>query len=234
MKLALVFLALSLPAFAATEGFYDELQADRFVKDHLPARVVTAQARDKAWGEARMAMNDGLLAGGAVMRALQTRRISVVFAAQKEPAKTVVVDGHPLISLSDALPPNRLVYGPLVAAEIAKTMFTDMPDCAERSYMRSDFAARVFYEMGGSFKDLPMVEGSRADAVRAAVYAWIPESAETAIYELGRAEGVPSLLELEQKADPKTADALRKIEERFNGYLVQEAMSGDRRTAFGR
>lgn len=56
----------------------------------------------------------------------------------------------------------------------------------------------------------------------AAVSAWAKD-AQTALFELGRAEGVPDLPELESRAaDPKTSAALEAADRRFVSFLNDE------------
>jgi hypothetical protein len=136
--------------------------------------------------------------------------------------KRGVVNGRAAILLSDTLPPRPRVYAALIAAEAVKQMYEDMPACAERSYMRMATAARVFAELGGEFKTLPLVDGDRVDAVKAAVGAW-SGGAECALDALAQSDGVPTISELRQKAaDPKTIAALDAANTRFTAFLMDE------------
>ncbi|MFI5347564.1 MAG: hypothetical protein ACHQ51_14410 [Elusimicrobiota bacterium] len=199
---AALLLAVSLPAFAqnrAAEIDFSNARAD--------------MARARALQSALTAMNDGPEAGGAVSRLLDEQGITVEFAAQPEAAVTVTAGGKTTIRLSDTLPAHPRVYAPLIAAEAAKRMFSGMPACAERSYMRAATAARVFAELGGDFKSLPVVDGDNADAVKASVWAWTTD-AQTALEAAGRKDGVPYLADV---AAPGDAEKL------FVSFLMNES-----------
>lgn len=210
--LAAALLSAALPAFAqnrAAEIDFDNARAARAASD-----------RSRALQTALVAMNDGPEAGGAVMRLIEEKKISVELATQPEAAKTVTDAGRVVIRLSDALPAHPRVYAPLVAAEAAKLMLADMPASAERSYMRGAIAARAFAELGGSFKSLPVVDGDRADAVKDAVAAWTAD-AQTALNEAGRADGVPLLADI-KPADAKAAADVSAADRRFIAFLLEE------------
>jgi hypothetical protein len=184
--------------------------------------AATAKARSAALDAALTAMNDGPEAGGRVIALLKEKKIDVRFAAQPEAVTSGVVDGRQAILLSDVLPAHPRVYAPLIAAQAAKTMYADMPACAERSYMRAATAARVFAELGGDFGELPDVDGDRALSVASAVSAWSAD-AQTAISRIAAAEKVAELPDLERNAsDPKEAAALRAADARFVAFLLDE------------
>lgn len=200
-SLFVLLMAASIPAFAqnrAAEIDFENARADA--------------ARARALQSALVAMNDGPEAGGAVTRLLDEKGITVAFAAQTEPARTATIAGKTVITLSETLPAHPRVYAPLIAAEAAKGMFADMPASAERSYMRRAIAARVFAELGGEFKSLPVVDGDAAPAVKAAVAAWLTD-AQTALQDAGRADGVPSLSDLKATGD---------AEQKFVAFLMNE------------
>ncbi|MBI3553112.1 MAG: hypothetical protein HY077_11410 [Elusimicrobia bacterium] len=207
----------------AAEQAYEGLQAGMSGQAAAARRAAeTAKIRSYALDAALTAMNDGVEAGGRVVASLGERKLDVFFATQAEAVTTGAVNGRPAILLSDALPPHPRVYAALIASEAAKGMYAGMPACAERAYMRSATAARVFAELGGDFKSLPVVDGDKADAVAAAVSAW-KDDAQTALERAGRAEGVPELPELQEKAsDPKTAAALDAANRAFTAFLLDE------------
>lgn len=109
----------------------------------------SARARAHALEATLTAMNDGPEAGGKVVAYLNDKKVEVSFADQAEAAKTATVAGRSVILLSSSLPARPRVYAPLIAAEAAKGMYAGMPACAERAYMVSATAARVFTELGG-------------------------------------------------------------------------------------
>jgi hypothetical protein len=234
---AALVLALAAPAGAqeyrqqqarAAEDAYQNLQ-------HQAAQFRSSQAASvgpRVLDVTLVAMNDGPEAGGRVMRLLDEKKIDVYLATQTETVKRGVVNGRAAILLSDALPPHPRVYAPLIAAEAAKLMYEDMPDCAERSYMRMATAARVYAELGGEFKTLPVVDGDRVDAVKTAVGLW-SDGAEGALDALAQSDHLPTIPDLQQKAaDPKTVSALEAANSRFTAFLMDE--SDARRTALQR
>lgn len=232
-----VVLALAAPAGAQE---YRQEQAKAAEDAYRALQVQQAQFRSseaanygpRVLDATLTAMNDGPEAGGRVMRLLDEKKIDVYLAPQDETVKRGVVNGRTAILLSDKLPAHPRVYAPLIAAEVAKLMFEDMPACAERSYMRGATAARVFAELGGDFKALPLVDGDRADAVKAAVAAW-SQGAESALDAAGQADGVESIPDLEAgNKDPKTAAALEAANSRFTAFLMDE--SAARREALQR
>ena len=232
-----VLLAVAVPA-GAQEYRQAQAKAAEEAYQALQARQAEFRASETAKNEPRaldvtlIAMNDGVEAGGRVMSVLSDKKIEVALASQAEPVKRGTVNGRDAILLSDKLPAHPRVYAPLIAAEAAKLMYADMPACAERSYMRLATAARVFAELGGDFKALPLVDGDRADAVKAAVGAW-SQGTESALDAAGAADGVPSIPDLPAKnADPKTAAALEAANARFTAFLLDERDA--RMSALGR
>lgn len=207
----------------AAEQAYEAQQAAISAQAAAARRAAeAAQVRSRALDAAMTAMNDGPEAGGRVIAFLNEHRIVVEFAAQDEAVKTGAVNGRAAILLSDRLPAHPRVYAPLIALESARRMYAGMPACAERAYMRSATAARVFAELGGERAKLPLVDGDKAEAVAAAVVAWTSD-AQTALYELGRAENLPELPELQEAAkDPGAAAALDAANRRFTAFLLDE------------
>jgi len=224
---AVVLALTAAPAGAQVEAYQTARAAVDTSRD-----AQAAQASGRALDATLVAMNDGVDAGGRVTAVLNENKIAVRLAKQSEAVKTVVEGGKTEIRLSDALPAHPRVYVPLIASEAAKLMYADMPACAERSYMRKATVARAFYELGGEFKELPLVDGDRVDAVKAAVSAWT-DGTESALDAAGEADGVPSIMDLEaKKPDAKTADALRAANSRFTAFLMDEM--DVRREATGR
>lgn len=222
-----VVLALAAPAGAqeyrqaqakAAEESYQALQAQTESFRAAQAKAVGPRVLDATL----TAMNDGVEAGGRVMSLLAEKKIEVYLASQDEAVKRGTVNGRDAILLSDKLPAHPRVYAPLIASEAVKLMYADMPACAERSYMRMATAARVFAELGGDFNALPLVDGDRADAVKAVVAPWA-DGTETALDAMGKADSLPSILDLEAKnQDPKIAAALEAANARFTAFLMDE------------
>jgi hypothetical protein len=225
-----IFAALALAAAAALP-----VSAQLAYPDGLGAQARAAadksKARTRALDAALVAMNDGPEAGGLVLRALDEAKIGVSFATQDAAVATGVVNGKPAILLSDALPAHPRVYAPLIAAEAAKGLFSDMPACAEREYMRAAIAARVFAELGGDFKSLPVVDGDRVPAVRDAVAAWT-QDAQTALETISKATGLLRIPDLQSAArDAKQTAELDAANKSFVSFLIDER---DARRAAGR
>jgi len=218
--LAVLVLALAAPAGAVRESQRQEMPEEAFAV----AQALAAQARRaQALSMTLIDMNDGPEASGRVLRLLEEKKITVGFATQAEPVKRGLVDGRDAILLSDALPPRLRVYAPLIAAEAAKLMYADMPECAELAYMRMATAARVFAEMGGDFKALPLVDGDLVDSVRDAVGLWADEDVQKTLDALAKLHGVEKIPVLEQQAVYlETADALYTANKRFVDFLYDE------------
>jgi hypothetical protein len=222
-----VILALAAPAGAqeyrqqqakAAEEAYQALQAQQAQFRSSEAAKYGPRVLDVTL----TAMNDGPEAGGRVMRLLDEKKIDVYLASQDETVKRGVVNGRAAILLSDKLPAHPRVYAPLIAAEAAKLMYEDMPASGERSYMIMATAARVFAELGGEMKSLPKIDGDDVPAVKDLI-SWWTFGAETAIDELARRDGVPTLPDLQAKAaDPKTAAMLEAQNSRFTSFLLDE------------
>jgi hypothetical protein len=222
-----VVLALAAPV-SAQEYRQQQAQAAGAAYQNLQAQsaAMRAGAASRANGRALdatlVAMNDGVEAGGRVTRYLDEKKIDVLLATQAEPVKRGVVNGREAILLSDALPAHPRVYAPLIALEAAKGIYTDMPACGERSYMIMATAARAFAELGGEFKALPTIDGDKVDSVKDAIYLWT-FGAETALDELARRDGVPTLPDLQaQTKDPKAAATLNVENSRFTSFLLDE------------
>lgn len=220
-KLALAVLIASVAGPAAAQMRAAE-DAISFQAKAAQRGAANASARTRAVESTLVAMNDGVEAGGRVVAFLNDKKISVYTMTQSEAVKSGWVNGQPAITLSDSLPAHPRVYGPLIALETARLMDAGTPACAERSYMRSATAARVFAELGGEFKKLPAVDGDQAPAVKDAVAAWSMD-AQSALEYLGKRDGVPGLPELEDAAkDQKTSDELQAADKKFLAFLLDE------------
>jgi len=217
MKIAALVLlaAAAVPAVAQFSAVQDAVDGAR-------ARAAATSERARTLQSTLTAMNDGPDAGGRVVAALAAANITVHLAAQSAPAALATQDGARVILVSDALPARPRVYAPLIAAAAAPLLYSDMPACAEREYMRAATAARAFFELGGDFAALPIVDGAPAAAVKNAVWAWTSD-AQTAVEEAGRRSGLRTLPELEAAAkDPKDAAALSAADQEFVSFLLDE------------
>jgi hypothetical protein len=171
-----------------------------------------------------VAMNDGVGAGEAVVAFIRERGVRIVTAEQPEAVKTV--DG--IIRLSESLPPYPRVYGPLIASEVAKMMYADMPVCAERAYMRRATAGRVWMELGGQPGTLPIVEpltGAKVDAIVEEIGSWAStDGAQMTLSKAASAENLPELPSMLDAAsrDPRQYAELAVANSRFVAFLMAE------------
>ena len=176
--LAALVLAMAVPAGAqeyrqqqaqAAEQAYAAMQAEA-AKTH--GSEVYSGIRGRALDATLDAMTSGPVAAGRVMRFLAQKKIDVQFATQAARVGSGVVNGRAAVLLSDGLYPAPPIYAALIAAEAGKSLYADMPACAERDYMRLATAARAYVELGGAI-DLAAAEAGRPDnEVNAAVLAW--------------------------------------------------------------
>jgi hypothetical protein len=219
---ALAALLLASPAFAqdraAEIDFENALQASQAAARDAQSRATIEKTL--------VAMNDGPEAGGAVVSFLREKGITVVLRTQTEASKFVVEADGKKIALSDALPAYPRVFGPLIAKEAAAQMYADMPACAERSYMRRGVAGRVWLELGGRVKDLPIVEPLTAELVSAVsgeIGLWADkDGAEWALERIGAAEKLAPIPALEQGASKELAAKLEVANKRFVAFLLDE------------
>lgn len=181
-----------------------------------------ASARARVLDVTLAAMNDGVTAGGRVIAYLNEKGVAVSVAEQAEAVKTTTADGRTSIVLSASLPAHPRAYGPLIAQEAAKMVYADMPPCGERAYMVMATAARVFQELGGEFKALPVVDGDAVPAVKDAVAAWTGsvEATVDALAARDKAGTIPDLLR--SARDQWEADEIYKADRRFTAFLLDE------------
>jgi hypothetical protein len=218
-----LFLLAVLTLPAAAQNRAAEIDFQNALEDARRQAASNAQALAKI-ETTLVAMNDGVGAGEAVVAYIRERGIRVTLATQAEAVKS---EGN-VITLSDALPAYPRVYGPLIASEVAKRMFADMPACAERAYMRRATAGRVWLELGGEPSSLPIVEpltGARVDAIVAEIGSWAStDGAQMTLYKAGQAENLPELPELMDaaRADQKKYADLAVANSRFVAFLLDE------------
>lgn len=222
--LAALLLAVAAPAFAQDRAA--EIDFQNSLQDAEVAKAARAAQNRATLERTVVAMNDGPEAGGAVMSYLGSKGVGIKLSTQSEAVKVVVIDGMKVISLSDALPAYPRVYGPLIASEAARMMYADMPACAERAYMRRGTAGRVWVELGGQPKDLPIVEPLTAELVAAVsgeIGDWAgKDGAQMALYKIGIAEKLFSIPELQQMASKEDAVKLEAANKRFVAFLLDE------------
>ncbi len=218
--------ALVLLLAAAPVAAQDRAAEIDFANALREAQAAAATARNVAAVERTLvAMNDGVGAGETVVAYIREHAVRVVVAAQEEAVKTTKDAAGTVISLSDALPAYPRVYGPLIASETSRLLFADMPESAERAYMRRATAGRVWLELGGSPATLPVIEplvGAPVPAVYAEIGVWATEGAQMALYRAGEAENLPELYELNNGADEARRAVIAAAERRFTAFLLDE------------
>lgn len=219
--LLLPFLAVSAAAQdrAAEIDFENELaqlRASQVVVDS------TATKRINAVSQTLTAMADGPEMSGQVAEYIRAMDVKVEFAAQ--PARSATKAGR--IVLSEKLPLYPRVLGPLLAREAALMMLADMPDCAEKHYMRRSYEVRSWLDLGGTAKSLPVIEelaGYKDEGLSADFKVWLDNGAEMALEKIGQAtktEIIPALLD--KAKTPEEKSALEKANKRFVDFLINE------------
>lgn len=149
----------------------------------------------------------------------------VVVRQQAEASKTTIEDGRSVISLSDALPRLKVAYATLIAYEIGKSMYADMPACAERSYMARGLAGLVWLELYGDPAKLPAIDpfsGASVPAVYDVIGSWATDGAEMALYKISQAESLPRLPEMMDGKSGKELETLEAANRRFVAFLASQ------------
>lgn len=223
MKNALLALLLAVPAAAQNRAAEIDFQ-NQLEEMRAAAKAATERSKTVAQTVADMRREP---AGTLVTDQMDSEGITVVSRKQPEASKLVVENGRKLVVLSDALPVSKLVFGALFAKEVAATIFADMPACSERSYMRRGVAARVWIELGGKVKDLPIVDAATAELVSAVsdeIAPWADKNgAEMALYKIGMLDNLKSIPELEGETKDKAELAkLEAANKRFTSFLWDE------------
>lgn len=226
---ALAALLLAVPAFAQDRAAEIEWENHlREMSDKQAAQSVERAKKIAAIERTLVAMNDGVEAGGRVMAFIEANGVEIKLGekVQTEPVSVVVRDGKTKIYLSEALPAYPRVYGPLIAKEIAALMYAGMPECSERAYMRRGTAGRVWLELGGDPKDLPIVEPITAELVAAVsdeIGVWADkDGAQMALFKIGEREKLKSIPELEEGASKEDAAKLEAANKAFVAFLLDE------------
>ncbi len=219
MKHTALLLLLAVPAAAV---------GDRAPLLDFSAFAFTVdQARSAAAVESTLtAMNDGVGAGEKVVAYLRKNGVSVVVRAQPEAVKTYIENGARVIALSASLPAYPRVYAPLIASAAAHMMYADMPASAERSYMRRATAGRVWVELGGEPRRLPVIEpqtGAMVAEIYTEIGLWAADGVQMALYKSGEAEGLSSLMDmLDAAKSPEERRVLEAANKRFTAFLLEE------------
>ena len=218
---ALAALLLAVPAAAQDRAA--EIDFENALQDSQIAKSAQSRA---AVERTLVAMNDGPESGGKIVAYLRERGIQVTVKAQPEASKTTTDRNNVNITLSDSLPAYPRVYGALIAKEVAALMYSDMPACSERAYMRRATAGRVWLELGGEPAKLPVIEpltGDKVAAISDEISLWTDKGgAEMALYKIGQAEKLYSIPELQEAAGKIAAVKLQEANARFVAFLIDE------------
>lgn len=219
--LLLPFLAVSAAAQdrAAEIDFENELVQLRSSQMAVDPAVAK---RANAVSQTLTAMADGPEISGQVAEYIRAMDVKVEFSAQ--PARSATKAGK--ITLSEKLPLYPRVLGPMLAREAALMMLSDMPDCAEKHYMRRSYEVRTWLDLGGDRKALPVMEeltGYKDEGLAADFKVWLDNGSELALEKIGQAtktEIIPALLD--KAATPEEKAALEKANKRFVDFLINE------------
>jgi hypothetical protein len=180
-------------------------------------------SRGKALATTLTAMGDGPKAGGMIISFLAENNIAVDFKEQAEPSSRLTNSrGKTTISLSESLPPYPRVYAPRIARESAALMFSDMPDCAEREYMRLSLEVRSWLELGGEKASLPVIEtllGYKDELLSERFKLWLDDAygLELVLERIGKASGRKPLAELQL-----SATSFEVANQRFLDFMTSE------------
>lgn len=226
--LPILVIALCVPAGAqelggAVNGALGQARADAKTTQATVKKGVTHAQRIAALDTTMTAMNDGVEQGGAVVTFVQDQKVEIRFEDQAAPSR---IDGKAIV-LDWMIAPFPRAIGPRVAWEAAAMMLAEMPECAEKEYMRRSIAARVWLELGGEPAGLPVVEpttGDKDEALAKDMKLWLDnDNAETALDKIGQATKTPSVQELEAaEKDAAKKAKLFDADARFTRFLAQE------------
>ncbi len=216
---ALAALLLAVPAVAQNRA--DEISYDPQLARSAQNRAVVEQTL--------VAMRDAVGVGAAVADFLRDNGYSVAVRTQKYagyPVWFAIENGQKMILLSDSVPATLRVYGALIAKGAAELMYADMPISSEYAYMRRSTVARVWIELGGELSKLPVVEPLTGDMVAAIsdeISLWADkDGAEMALYRIGQAEKLPSLMGYTNPA-VRDSPEFAAANARFVDFLIDES-----------
>ena len=167
----------------------------------VPARVTTD---DKDLSAVYVAMNDAPGVAKDVYDLITARKIAVSFAYMTPPfaggpaprSFSFETGGSTEIMINEEVPAEPQAVAPLLAREVAPLLLADMPECAEKSYMRRSYEVRAWREMGGSPAGLPVIEaktGWSDQPLADAFKLWLDNDAQTAVDKIGAAAGTKTI-----------------------------------------
>lgn len=130
------------------------------------------------------AMADGHLAGEPLVAYIRGSRLDV----------RPMLDGK--------APPLPRALAPRIADVGMTAWLRDMPESAEKEYMRRSMMARVWLDLGGDVKMLPAVDpsGWSDREFATAINPWLENSAQMALRKIGEDSGKKPLEELDLSA----------------------------------
>lgn len=190
----------------------------------VPQVVAQSARRQKmnvALDTAMTDMNDGPEIGGQVVSFVRDHKVEVRFEDQQPLSRT---DGKAIV-LDVKMSAYPRAIGPRVAWEAAPMMLADMPECAEKEYMRRSIAARVWLELGGEPSKLPVIEplsGDKDPELAREMKLWLDNGAELALDKIGAATKTRSLMDMMDTADAASRKKLADANKRFTDFLIAE------------
>ena len=233
MKIALLVLAVACVPASAQWQLPDlgKQVRDTMAQAHAKkaaaaqaAKADPAKQRAAAVESALVAMNDGPEVGGLVAIFVRDNKIAIGSANQAAlsssdaKAKT--------ITLADALPNYPRPLAIRIAREAAPMILAGMPESSEKEYMKRSITARVWLELGGEAKNLPVTEpltGYRDQVIADEVKSWVENKSEMALYKIGEETKSKSLMELmDAEKDAAKKQALQDANKRFVDFLISE------------
>ena len=227
------------------EGALAALRSQAAETESAAKRRPAPRLELKAVSAALTAMDDGNEVGALVLSALRERGVDIRIVPGMH-GSSLQEDrerGKTYITLGDSLPPYPRILASYVAREASSLMFSDMPDCAEREYMRRSVMARVWLELGGEPAALPVIEpliGYQDQALAADLRLWLGRDAQMALQNIGEATGAKTLPELMSEDSAQMSERfftpealaekrarLKSLEEanaRFTDFLMAESL----------
>ncbi len=154
----------------------------------LAAPVLAQSNADSHLRVTLEAMNDGPEVAGSVVTYVKDKGVKFEFATQ-DVSSRLAFSGPKgaIIRLSSDLPDQPKILGPLIAREVSRLMYADMPDSAEKEYMRLSTQVRTWLELGGDKSALPLIGGYKAEALSEEFKIWLNNGSEAALEKVGKA-----------------------------------------------
>jgi hypothetical protein len=156
-----------------------------------------------------------------VLERMDEKGLKIAFEARRTPSG---LDGK-TVKFDEKLPDAPRVLGVYLAQEVTKTMFDDMPECAEKYYMRLSVTAQAWFELGGDAASLPALDKDYTDAkLGESIRVWAQHGSEFALDAAGHANKVDDLMTLlDGEKDPAKIKIYKDANKRFIDFLYAES-----------